>query len=504
MKGMPASLVIMSGVRKQFGAITANDNVDLEIRSGEVLALLGENGAGKSTLMKVLYGFYHADAGEIRIDGTPMRFASPREAMASGIGMVFQQFSLVPALSVLENLLAAFPDAPWLQRRSSARVNAALKWLRPLAPNLNPIRRVRELAVGERQLVELAKVLNLNGRVVILDEPTSVLTPGEAERLYGFIRSLAAEGKAVVLITHKLADVAACADRIVIMRGGRVVDRALASERTPEQLVGAMVGSEKLNSVEAPASARSALPVLQVRDLIAAAQGTQIRDVSFEVASGEILGIAGVSGNGQYALAEALAGLAPLAAGDVVLGGASIAYRDDGAIAEDVAYVPERPLDNAVVADLDLGLNLALRQVRKLTLFPRRRAMMARANALIARFDVRPPNATLPASALSGGNLQKLVVARELSDTHRLVVASYPTMGLDVLATQAVYRSLFAQARNGACIVWISEELDDLLAYAHRIAVMHGGRIVGIVRREDASRQMIGRWMAGMGRGEAA
>jgi simple sugar transport system ATP-binding protein len=308
----------------------------------------------------------------------------------------------------------------------------------------------------------------------------------------------------VVLITHKLADVAACADRIVIMRGGRVVDRALATERTPEQLVGAMVGSERLNSVEAPASARSAVPVLQVRDLIAAAQGTQVREVSFEVASGEILGIAGVSGNGQYALAEALAGLAPLAGGDVVLGGASIAYRDDGAIAEDVAYVPERPLDNAVVADLDLGLNLALRQVRKLTLFPRRRAMMARANALIARFDVRPPNARLPASALSGGNLQKLVVARELSDTHRLVVASYPTMGLDVLATQAVYRSLFAQARNGACIVWISEELDDLLAYAHRIAVMHGGRIVGIVRREDASRQMIGRWMAGMGRGEAA
>ena len=170
--------------------------------------------------------------------------------------------------------------------------------------------------------------------------------------------------------------------------------------------------------------------------------------MSFEVASGEILGIAGVSGNGQYALAEALAGLAPLAAGDVVLGGASIAYRDDGAIAEDVAYVPERPLDNAVVADLDLGLNLALRQVRKLTLFPRRRAMMARANALIARFDVRPPNPTLPASALSGGNLQKLVVARELSDTHRLVVASYPTMGLDVLATQAVYRSLFEQART--------------------------------------------------------
>ena len=218
---MASALVTLSGVRKQFGAVVANDNVDLEIRAGEVLALLGENGAGKSTLMKVLYGFYHADAGEIRLDGRPVSFASPREAMARGIGMVFQQFSLVPALSVLENLLAAFPQAPWLQSRGRARVTAALGWLKRLAPTLDPARPVRDLAVGERQLVELAKVLNLNARVVILDEPTSVLTPAETGRLYDFIRSLTAEGKAVVLITHKLADVAACADRVVVMRGGR-------------------------------------------------------------------------------------------------------------------------------------------------------------------------------------------------------------------------------------------------------------------------------------------
>jgi simple sugar transport system ATP-binding protein len=489
---MSSALVTMSGVCKQFGAVTANDNVDLEIRAGEVLALLGENGAGKSTLMKVLYGFYRNDAGEIRVDGRTVSFASPKEAMANGIGMVFQQFSLVPALSVRENLLAAFPNAPWLQTRRRSRVTAALDWLKRLAPNLDPARPVRDLAVGERQLVELAKVLNLNARVVILDEPTSVLTPAETERLYGFIRSLAKEGKAVVLITHKLADVAACADRVVVMRGGRVVDRAPASERTAEQLVSAMVGREKLALIEAPASASGAVPMLQVRGVSATVHGAQLRDISFAMTSGEILGIAGVSGNA-------------ITAGDIVLGGVSIANRgDNGAITDEVAYVPERPLDNAVVADLDLGLNLALRQVRKLPLFQRRRAITARADTLIARFDVRPPRPALPAAALSGGNLQKLVIARELSDAHRLVIASYPTMGLDVLATQAVYRTLFEQAAAGACVVWISEELDDLLAYAHRIAVIYGGSFAGIIRREDASRQMIGRWMAGMDRGAAA
>jgi general nucleoside transport system ATP-binding protein len=495
---MTAPLVAMSAIRKQFGSVVANDEVSIGIRAGEVLALLGENGAGKSTLMKILYGFYQPDGGTIEIEGLPVTLDSPRAAMARGIGMVFQQFSLVPALSVLENLLAALPDAPWLQRRGSPRISAALRRLTQLAPNLDPHRPVRTLSVGERQLVELAKVLNLDARVVILDEPTSVLTPAETERLYGFIRALAAEGKAVVLITHKLADIAACADRIVIMRGGKVVDQAAARDRSPAALVEAMVGRGSLGSLEPPAPPATQIPMLQVRGVAATVQARRIRNISFELAAGEVLGIAGVSGNGQFALAEALAGLAPIAEGDIVLAGTSIASRtEDGGINDDVAYIPERPLDNAVVADLDLSLNLALRGARRLPFFPAHRAIEARARQLIERHDVRPPQPALPASSLSGGNLQKLVIARELSGKPRLVIACYPTMGLDVLATQAVYREMFRHASEGACVVWISEELDDLMSYAHRIAVIHDGEIAGIVRREAADRQLLGRWMAG-------
>ena len=495
---MAEALVTLSGIRKQFGSVLANDNVTVAINAGEVLALLGENGAGKSTLMKILYGFCAPDAGTVSIDGKPVHFTSPRDAMAAGIGMVFQQFSLISALSVLENLLAAFPAAPWLQPRRSTRVQAALRWLSRLAPNINPASAVRALSVGERQLVELAKVLNLDARVVILDEPTSVLTPQETERLYGFVRTLAAEGKAVVLITHKLADIAACANRIIVMRGGKVVDEALASDRTPDALVDAMVGRSAAGPLSIPPQPTKNVPLLQVRGLTATIHGRSVRKVSFGLAAGEILGIAGVSGNGQFVLAEALAGLIPVSAGDVVLDGTSIAAdAQDCAISTDVAYIPERPLDNAVVAELDLALNLVLRDARRLPFFPSRDKIVQRAQELMANYDVRPSQPTLEAAALSGGNLQKLVIAREMSGRVKLVIACYPTMGLDVLATQAVRREMFRRAAEGACMVWISEELDDLLNYAHRIAVIHDGTIMGMVTRKKADRQTLGRWMAG-------
>jgi ABC-type uncharacterized transport system ATPase subunit len=284
----------------------------------------------------------------------------------------------------------------------------------------------------------------------------------------------------------------------VVMRGGKVVDRAAAADRTPAALVEAMVGRGSMGSLDRPKPPSSDVPVFGVRDLSAEVQGRTIHHISFELAAGEILGIAGVSGNGQFALAEALAGLVPVSGGDVVLAGMSIASRsEDGGIARDVAYIPERPIDNAVVADLDLSLNLSLRHARKLAFFPSRRAIEARAAQLIAHYDVRPPRPALAAAALSGGNLQKLVIARELSGQPRLVIACYPTMGLDVLAAQAVYREIFRHATQGACVVWISEELDDLMNYAHRIAVIHDGRLAGIVRSDSADRQTLGRWMAG-------
>jgi len=494
-------LIAMRGVVKRFGSVLANDHVDLDIRPGEVLALLGENGAGKSTLMRVLYGLYPADVGTIAVDGRDVIFASPLDAMAAGIGMMFQQFSLIPALTVLENLLVASPRAPWWQSRRRSALVSTLGWLERLAPGFDARRRVNDLAIGERQIVELAKVLNLDPRVVILDEPTSVLTPTEATRLHGFVRDLAAKGKAVVLITHKIADVTACADRIAVMRRGCLIDESRLSDRSPAAIITAMVGTAIAPEPADPPQSEPR-PLLEVIGLSTSADdsGCPVTNVGFEVGAGEILGIAGVVGNGQTALAEALTGLVRVIAGEATLDGVSLAWTDDmPPQIETIAYIPERPLDNAVVADLDLAVNLDLRNLRRQAFFLRDSDRNVRAADLLLRYDVRPPDPALAARALSGGNLQKLVIARELSRVPQLIVACYPTMGLDVSAAAAVRRSMFAHAARGAAVVWFSEDLDDLLNYAHRIAVLHSGRCAGIVPRADATRDMIGRMMIGIG-----
>jgi general nucleoside transport system ATP-binding protein len=496
----PSPLVVMRGIVKRFGSIVADDHVDLDIRAGEVLALVGENGAGKSTLMRVLYGLYTADAGTIAIDGRTVAFTSPLDAMAAGIGMVFQQFSLIPALTVLENLLAAAPNAPWWQSRRRPAVLAALRWLERLAPGFDAQRRVEDLSVGERQVVELAKVLNLDPRMVILDEPTSVLTPAEATRLHGFVRELAAQGKAVVLITHKIADVTACADRIAVMRRGRLIDESRLADRSPAAIITAMVGQAVAPEPADPPPI-APKPLLHVTGLCTSPSDSTcpVNGISFEVGSGEILGIAGVMGNGQTALAEALTSLVRVVAGNATLDGIPLAWVGERAPQTDrVAYIPERPIDNAVVANLDLAINLDLRHLSRRDFFPRDSERNSRAAALLSRYDVRPPNPALSARALSGGNLQKLVVARELSQTPQLIVACYPTMGLDVSAAGAVRRCMFEHAARGAAVVWFSEDLDDLLAYAHRIAVLHGGRCAGIVPRAEATRDLIGRMMIGI------
>jgi general nucleoside transport system ATP-binding protein len=504
--GETSALVILTGLTKRFGAVMANDRVDLELFPGEVLALLGENGAGKSTLMKLLYGLYPADAGRINIDGRDVAFTSPREAMAAGIGMVFQQFSLLPNLSVLENLLTAWPKAPWWQGRRQSRINEVLIWLRKLAPALDPDRRVSDLAVGERQIVELAKVLNLNPRAVILDEPTSVLTPDEVTRLHGFVRNLAAEGKAVVFITHKISDVKACADRVAVMRHGKLIEQGPAATMRPDEIVRAMVGQAVTTRAGLPPPEAPA-PRLQILKLFSTPAGSHcpIRDLTLTVGHGEVVGVAGVIGNGQTALAEAIAGLTPTIEGEITLDGRPLAGSADGIPPPNqaLAYIPERPIDNAVVADLDLATNLDLRLLRTRPFF-RHSEQGSRTAALLNAYDVRPRNPALAAGSLSGGNLQKLVIARELSGAPHLIVACYPTMGLDLIAADAVRRRLFEHAASGSAVLWMSEDLDELLQYAHRIAVLFNGRLMGIVPREAASRDHIGRLMAGIGGGRDA
>jgi general nucleoside transport system ATP-binding protein len=496
------ALVTMAGVSKRFGAVVANDQIDLEVFSGEVLALLGENGAGKSTLMKMLYGLYPPDEGQIGMDGRNVSFASPRDAMAAGISMVFQQFSLLPNLSVLENLLVAWPKAPWWQGRGQPIMGDLLIWLRKLAPNIDPGRRVSDLAVGERQVVELAKMLNLNPRVVILDEPTSVLTPDEVLRLHGFVRNLAAEGKAVIFITHKISDVQACADRVAVMRHGKLVEQGVSSSMSSDEIVRAMVG-QAVPGRAGPIAPESPVPRLQIFKLSTspADSNCPIEDLTLTVGRGEVVGIAGVVGNGQTALAEALAGLTAATAGEITLDGVSLAAIDNGLPPENgaLAYIPERPIDNAVVADLDVSTNLDLRRLQSQPFFSASADRADRATILINDYDVRPRNPHLAAGSLSGGNLQKLVIARELSGTPDLIVACYPTMGLDLIAADAVRRRMFEHAAGGSAVLWMSEDLDDLLQYAHRVAILFNGRLMGIVPRETASRDHIGRLMAGMG-----
>jgi simple sugar transport system ATP-binding protein len=480
-----APLLELRGITKQFPGVLANDHVDFELAKGEVHALLGENGAGKSTLVNILYGLYHPDEGEIRLEGKSVRIGSPRDAIDLGIGMVHQHFMLIPVMTVAENIVLANEptNGPFLDLSGAEDRVRELSTQFGLA--VRPEARVSSISVGMQQRAEILKALYRGAEILILDEPTAVLTPQEAGELFAIIRSLQADGRSIIFISHKLNEVLEIADRITVLRQGKRMDTVPSAGATREGLARLMVGREVVLRVEKP-PAEPGETLLQVDDLTVLDDRDleAVRGVSFAVKSGEIVGIAGVDGNGQTELIDALTGLRRPSGGQIVAAGKDITTANSRDCLDlGVGHIPEDRQIRGLVLDFSLAENLALHDYRKEPdskwgwLFPNR--LVQRAARLLKEFDVRGGGPQTPAVALSGGNQQKVVVAREVSRDPRILVAAQPTRGLDVGAIEFVHRRLVKERDEGRAILLVSLELEEILSLSDRILVLYEGRIVG-------------------------
>jgi len=496
--------VELRGITKRFPGVVANQDVDLSVDAGEVLALLGENGAGKSTLMNVLYGLYRADEGEIVIDGRSVECHSPADAIAAGIGMVHQHFMLVPVFTVTENLMLGNESVGALGRldlRTARQRIVELSERYGLA--VDPDALVEDLPVGVQQRAEILKALYRDADCLILDEPTAVLTPTETAELEAVVRALADAGKSIIFISHKLGEVMRLADKIAVLRGGRVVGHTTPAETDPQGLASMMVGREvQLVVDKSPASPGDA--VLDVRGLVVAdARGhVAVDEVDLTVHAGEILAIAGVQGNGQTELVEALTGLARPAAGTVRLDGQDVTGSPPSELfGLGVGHIPEDRQRDGMVGSFSIEDNLVLNTFSRPPfargLARQRGAVRSNAEELKEAFDIRAPSVEVPIATLSGGNQQKVIVAREFSHSDRLLIAAQPTRGLDVGSIQYIHRRIVDARDEGAAVLIVSAELDEVLALADRIAVMYRGRFIGVVDRADTDREQIGLMMAG-------
>ena len=473
----------LRGITKRFGPLVANDRISLSVTPGQVHALLGENGAGKTTLMNVLYGLMQPDEGEILIDGKPARFHSPKDAIAAGIGMVHQHFMLVPVFTVAENVTLGIEQADrvgLLDRRRTRREVRELS--RQYGLDVDPDALVEHLPVGIQQRVEIVKALIRQANVLILDEPTAVLTPAETEELFRIVRQLRDGGTSVIFISHKLREVQSIADTITVLRRGRVVGERPPSS-TAEELASLMVGRNvQLRVDKTPATPGDV--VLSVADLMVPGEagGQPVDGVSFDVRAGEILGIAGVQGNGQTELCEALMGLLPTVGGSVRLEGRDLTHATPRArLRAGVAYVPEDRTEDGLVGSFSVRENLVLDVYDRAPFASgvnlKLPAIEKNAEERIAEFDVRTPSPAAPAGELSGGNQQKVILARELGREHKVLIASQPTRGLDVGSIEFVHRRIVRQRDHGVAVLIVSSELDEIYALADRIAVMYEGKM---------------------------
>ncbi|NDA36401.1 MAG: ABC transporter ATP-binding protein [Actinobacteria bacterium] len=498
------TLLEIEGVSKSFGSVVANENISLTVKEGEILALLGENGAGKSTLVKAVFGLVKPDSGIIKINGTVMESGDTAAAIASGVGMVHQHFQLVPVMSVTENLILG--DEP--KRFGVVNIKRARKEALALSEKygleVDPDAIIEDLPVGMAQRVEILKALRRDVKLLILDEPTAVLTPQETDELLEVLRNLAKRGVGILFITHKLREVMAVADRIAVLRGGKLMGTTTPKESSESKLAQMMVGREVVLRVE-KSQAKPKQVLLSIKNLRVSDDRKleSVKDLSLEVHAGEILGIAGVEGNGQRELVEAICSMRSRLSGEVIVKGQEIPNLNPRAAhLAGVSHIPEDREKHGLVTSYSIADNLVLNRfdqapfakgwIRNLE------EVADNGEVLVEKFDIRAPNADLSAGSLSGGNKQKVVVARELSQKLDVVVAAQPTRGVDVGSIEFIHNQLIAARDAGAAVLLVSAELDEILSLADRIAVISNGKIVAIFSSKEADRNTIGRLMAGL------
>jgi ABC-type uncharacterized transport system ATPase subunit len=491
----------LKNITKTFGNVTANNDVSIKVHKGTIHAIVGENGAGKSTIMRIAYGFYNADSGEILVDGKPSAIRNPHDAIANGIGMVHQHFMLVDTMTVAENIVLGAETGSTASLDLDKANRDILALSNELRLGVNPKAYIEDLSVGQQQRVELLKALYRNAELLILDEPTAVLSPQEIDEFFGILRRMKEQGKTIIIITHKLEEVLAISDEVTVMRDGRSVGNVQTADTTTKDLARMIVGRDVLLRVE-KTDADPAATVLEVKGLsVPGKHGPAVNNVSFTVRLGEIVGIAGIEGNGQTELIEALSGLARPSAGSVEFDGKDVTNMSARALKElGIAHIPEDRHKRGLLLNADLAENSILGvhyrpPVAAAGGFMNNAAIQKRVGEIIENFDVRPPNAALPAKSLSGGNQQKLIIGREFELNPRLLLVSQPTRGVDIGAIEFIHRKLIELRDAGSAVLLVSAELEEVTALADRLLVFREGKIVGEVDPKVTSVEEIGLMM---------